>query len=114
MAAKAIHHPLTMPHTRGRAESIRSSGIQRRCCGRSKANRDASASVDRSDPARRPRPQGLLTPVHRWPPPFRRCIFLRAGAHVVAWDPQALEAGVYLYRLEAGPFRQTRRLVLLR
>ncbi len=42
-----------------------------------------------------------------------------AGQYQVTWDGQdeqgrGVGSGVYLYRLEAGPFRQTRRLVLVK
>ena len=42
-----------------------------------------------------------------------------AGQYRIFWDSRddqgrEVASGVYLYRLEAGPFRQTRRLVLLR
>jgi predicted GH43/DUF377 family glycosyl hydrolase len=36
------------------------------------------------------------------------------GEHEVQWDARGMASGVYLYRLEAGAFSQTRRLVLLR
>jgi hypothetical protein len=37
-----------------------------------------------------------------------------AGWHEATLDGRALASGVYLYRLEAGPFAQTRRLLLAR
>jgi subtilisin family serine protease len=44
---------------------------------------------------------------------------LEAGPHEVAWDGtdnagRAVEAGVYFYRLEAGAFQQSRRLLVVR
>jgi len=38
----------------------------------------------------------------------------RPGEHQVGFDGSALPSGVYLYRLTAGPFTETRRMVLLR
>jgi hypothetical protein len=37
-----------------------------------------------------------------------------AGVHEVKFDGAALSSGVYLYRLEAGTFVQSRKLLLLR
>jgi len=39
---------------------------------------------------------------------------LAAGKHRVAWNAEKMTAGVYLYRLQAGDFVQTRKLVLLK
>lgn len=39
---------------------------------------------------------------------------LAAGYHDVRWDATGLPSGVYFYRLTAGPFRQTRRVVLVK
>ena len=39
---------------------------------------------------------------------------LDAGAHHVNFDASALPSGLYFYRLEAGTFAQTRKLVLLK
>jgi hypothetical protein len=41
-----------------------------------------------------------------------------AGYHALAWhrrdrDGRALKPGIYLYRIEAGPFRAQRKMVLL-
>ncbi len=45
--------------------------------------------------------------------------FYPAGTHVVTWDGRnafgmRMPSGVYLYRLDAGPFSQTRKVTLLR
>jgi hypothetical protein len=37
-----------------------------------------------------------------------------AGTHSVQWDAAGLPSGVYFYRLQAGEFVETRKLVLLR
>jgi hypothetical protein len=37
-----------------------------------------------------------------------------AGQYEVMWNPQGLASGVYLYRLEAGTFTQTKKVILLR
>ncbi|HUV29704.1 MAG TPA: T9SS type A sorting domain-containing protein [Acidobacteriota bacterium] len=39
---------------------------------------------------------------------------LEAGVHTVAWDASHVASGVYLYRLEAGDFVQTKKMVLLK
>ncbi|MCG3155713.1 MAG: hypothetical protein DKINENOH_02321 [bacterium] len=39
---------------------------------------------------------------------------LPAGAHAVTFEPRGLASGIYFYRLEAGGFRATRKLLLLR
>jgi hypothetical protein len=39
---------------------------------------------------------------------------LPAGKHQRVWEAKGLASGVYLYRLEAGEFVQTRKLILLR
>jgi hypothetical protein len=39
---------------------------------------------------------------------------LPAGKHQRVWEAQGLASGVYLYRLQAGEFVQTRKLILLR
>jgi hypothetical protein len=36
-----------------------------------------------------------------------------AGQHTVSWNAQGCASGIYFYRLEAGSFSQTRRMVLL-
>jgi hypothetical protein len=38
----------------------------------------------------------------------------QAGHHAVAFDGARLASGVYLYRLEAGTFVQTRRMTLVK
>jgi len=37
-----------------------------------------------------------------------------AGTHQVSWRPDSAASGIYFYRLEAGPFVRTKRLVLMR
>jgi flagellar hook assembly protein FlgD len=37
-----------------------------------------------------------------------------AGAHSVQWDATRQPSGVYFYRLQAGDFIETKKLVLLR
>jgi len=37
-----------------------------------------------------------------------------AGIHQLNWDARGLASGVYLYRLEAGSFVQTKKLILMR
>jgi hypothetical protein len=37
-----------------------------------------------------------------------------AGIHKFNWDARGLASGVYLYRLEAGDFMQTKKLILMR
>jgi hypothetical protein len=37
-----------------------------------------------------------------------------AGIHKLNWDARGLASGVYLYRLEAGGFVKSRKLILLR
>ncbi len=37
-----------------------------------------------------------------------------AGRHVVVWEAGGLPSGVYFYRIEAGAFRQARRVVLVK
>jgi hypothetical protein len=40
--------------------------------------------------------------------------FRTAGHHIVTWDASDVSAGVYLYRLEAGSFVETKRMVLIK
>ena len=37
-----------------------------------------------------------------------------AGIHSVSWDASSLASGIYLYRLVAGDFIETRKMVLLK
>ena len=37
-----------------------------------------------------------------------------AGSHRVTWDASNFASGIYLYRLQAGDFVQTRKMVLLK
>lgn len=37
-----------------------------------------------------------------------------AGDHKVQWNPDSLPSGEYLYRLQAGDFVETRKMVLIR
>jgi hypothetical protein len=39
---------------------------------------------------------------------------LPAGEHTVRWDASGMPGGVYLYRLESGTFRETRKLMLVK
>jgi hypothetical protein len=36
------------------------------------------------------------------------------GTYTVEWDARGLPSGVYFYRMQAGQFTETRKLVLLR
>jgi hypothetical protein len=38
----------------------------------------------------------------------------RAGYHTITWDTSGLSSGVYLYRLEAGRFGETKRMMLMK
>ena len=40
--------------------------------------------------------------------------YLEAGEHTVTWDGRDAASGVYLYRLEAGEFVATKKMVLLK
>jgi len=37
-----------------------------------------------------------------------------AGYKTVKWDANSLSSGIYFYRLQAGDFVQTRKMVLIR
>ena len=37
-----------------------------------------------------------------------------AGTYVIRWNPIGLTSGVYFYRLRAGAFTETRRMILLK
>ena len=39
---------------------------------------------------------------------------LKAGSHTAVWNATGFASGVYLYRLQAGDYSQTKKLVLLR
>jgi hypothetical protein len=36
------------------------------------------------------------------------------GSYQVQWDARSMASGVYFYRLEAGSFKQTRKMTLVR
>jgi hypothetical protein len=38
----------------------------------------------------------------------------KPGFHSVVWDASSLASGVYLYRLEAGEYVETRKMVLMK
>jgi hypothetical protein len=40
--------------------------------------------------------------------------FKQAGVHTVQWDASAQPSGVYLYKITAGPFSETRKMLLIR
>jgi len=40
--------------------------------------------------------------------------YSEGGIETVTWDASALSSGIYLYRLEAGSFRDTKKMVLLK
>ncbi len=48
--------------------------------------------------------------------PLKRLVAGRrdAGRHVVLWDASGVASGVYIYKLEAGRFTQTRKMALLK
>jgi hypothetical protein len=37
-----------------------------------------------------------------------------AGEHEITWQPKALPGGIYFYRLKAGEFSETKKLILQR
>jgi hypothetical protein len=37
-----------------------------------------------------------------------------AGHHKASWDANDFPAGIYFYRIHAGPFSETRKLILLK
>ncbi|MCH8012826.1 MAG: T9SS type A sorting domain-containing protein [Candidatus Marinimicrobia bacterium] len=37
-----------------------------------------------------------------------------SGVHTANWDASNISSGIYFYRLQAGDFVQTRKMVLLR
>jgi hypothetical protein len=37
-----------------------------------------------------------------------------AGEYVVDWDARRMPSGVYFYRIEAGNFTETRKMVMLK
>ncbi|MGH7456771.1 MAG: T9SS type A sorting domain-containing protein, partial [bacterium] len=39
---------------------------------------------------------------------------MSAGQHNVAWDARNVPSGIYFYKLEAGAFSQTRKMVLMK
>ena len=39
---------------------------------------------------------------------------LEAGQHTVSWNASAVASGVYLYRLQAGDFSETKKMLLLK
>jgi glucuronoarabinoxylan endo-1,4-beta-xylanase len=39
---------------------------------------------------------------------------LLLGSHSVTWDASNLASGVYLYRLQAGDYVETRKMILMR
>ncbi|NUM68048.1 T9SS type A sorting domain-containing protein [candidate division KSB1 bacterium] len=39
---------------------------------------------------------------------------LPAGQHQVVWDAQNVPSGIYFYKLEAGAYQQTRKMILMK
>jgi hypothetical protein len=39
---------------------------------------------------------------------------LSAGSRTISWDASGLTSGIYLYRIESGDFRATKKLLLLK
>ena len=43
-----------------------------------------------------------------------RAASLLSGSHSVEWDASNLASGLYLYRLEAGEYVETRKMILMK
>jgi hypothetical protein len=39
---------------------------------------------------------------------------LQAGSYEVSWNAENLASGVYFYRIEAGDFKDTKRMILIK
>ena len=55
----------------------------------------------------------VFHPADCWRQIIGRAASLLSGSHSVEWDAGHLASGVYLYRLEAGGFVETRKLIPL-